>query len=93
MHGSVAVRAEYAHPGSFETLQAFRVRMSIGIVRACGGDRDARLYGGKKGRRRRVLASVMANLQNVGAQISGWVFRKDGAFRLLLRVSGKEARW
>src|SRR6266446_1989770 len=86
MHGAVFIRPQDAHARILQSLDELSVGMSVRIVFSRGYDSDERLHGTEEFRHRRVLASVMADLQHIG------VFRFSASSSRLARARQDTSR-
>jgi len=64
--------------------------MAVGIFRASGNHREARMHCVQEIRHRGFLAAVMTYFQNVGLQHLHIVFGKNLALRSFFRIAGQE---
>src|SRR6202158_698735 len=90
MHGAVSIRPQDTHARILQSFEKLRAGMSIRIVLTCGYDSETRLYGSEEFRHRRILASVMADLQHIGMHCFRTVLRKNFTCHLFFGISREE---
>ncbi len=90
MYSAIAIGTQHANAGVIQPLEQFLVRMTVGVTFSRGDDRHLGPHGCQKVLGRRILAAVVADFQDVGAQLSSTVFRQHLVLGFLLRVPGQE---
>jgi len=87
VNGAISISPKHANACPFEALQDFPAGMAIGIFFSRRNERDLGLYAAEEFLHGRVLASVVADFQHIGAQSILGRFRSNLALGLLLGIA------
>src|ERR1700737_4662413 len=90
MHGAVSIRPQDAHSRILQSFEELRAGMPVRIAFSRGYDSQEWLYCSEEFRRRRILTSVMADLQHIGMHCFRTVLGKNFALHLFFSISREE---
>src|SRR6266478_2719969 len=89
MHGAVSIRPQHPNSRILQSFEQLRTGMPVGVVFSSGYDSNERLYGSEEFRSRRILTSMMSDLQHVGMQLFHAISLHDALPMLTARNIGK----
>jgi len=90
LHRPVSIRPQDSDARILQPFQKLRAGVPVRVVFTSGYDPDTWLHSREEFRRRRILASVMADLQNVGTHCLRAILRKNFAFHLFFSVARQQ---